>query len=272
MRSHWIGAGLGALLPLLALATIVDRWETRPAAAENGAARGRQAVLVELFTSEGCSSCPPADTALLTLASEQPVPGAEVIALEEHVDYWNRLGWTDPFSSRALSLRQDEYGDAFGAGRVYTPQMIVDGRTEFVGSDLARAREAVAQATKGPKVPIRISGTPGALSDLLTVRIQSGPYDGDAGAPELWVAITEDGLATDVLGGENGGRKLRHGAVVRSLQKVGIRDARLAADARVRIGEAWVREQLRIVAFVQDRTSHRVLGAGATPLHALLGS
>ena len=273
MRSHRIGAGLGALLPLLVLATIVDRWETRPAADENGAARGRQAVLVELFTSEGCSSCPPADTALLALASEQPVPGAEVIALEEHVDYWNRLGWTDPFSSRALSLRQDEYGDAFGVGRVYTPQMIVDGRTEFVGSDLARAREAVARATKGPKVPIRISGTPGALSgDLLTVRIESGPYDGDAGAPELWVAITEDGLATDVLGGENGGRKLRHGAVVRSLQRVGIRDTSFAADARVRIGEVWVREQLRIVAFVQDRTSHRVLGAGATPLHALLGS
>jgi hypothetical protein len=179
MRSHRIGAGLGALLPLLALATIVDRWETRPAAAENGAARGRQAVLVELFTSEGCSSCPPADTALLTLASEQPVPGAEVIALEEHVDYWNRLGWTDPFSSRALSLRQDEYGDAFGAGRVYTPQMIVDGRTEFVGSDLARAREAVAQGTRGPKVRVRISGTPGALSgDLLTVRIESGAVRG----------------------------------------------------------------------------------------------
>ena len=275
MRSHWIGAGFGALLCLLALTTIVDRRETRAAAPENGAAPLRRpvAVLVELFTSEGCSSCPPADTALLTLASEQPVPGAEVIALEEHVDYWNRLGWTDPFSSRALSLRQDEYGDAFGAGRSYTPQMIVDGRTEFVGSDLSRAREAVAQATRGPKVAVTISGTPGALSgDFLTVRIESGPYDGDAGAPELWVAITEDGLATDVLRGENGGRKLRHGAVVRSLQRVGIPDASFVAEARVRIGEAWVREQIRIVAFVQDRTSHRVLGAGATPLHTLLGS
>jgi hypothetical protein len=273
MRSHRIGAGFGVLLCLL-LATIVDRREARAAPAENGTARQRPvAVLVELFTSEGCSSCPPADTALLTLASEQPVPGAEVIALEEHVDYWNRLGWTDPFSSRALSLRQDEYGGAFGGGRVYTPQMIVDGHTEFVGSDLARAREAVAQATRGLKVAVRISGTPGALSgDLFTVRIESGPYDGDAGAPELWVAITEDGLATDVLAGENGGRKLRHAAVVRSLQKVGIQGPSFAADARVRIDKAWVREQIRIVAFVQDGTSHRVLGAGATPLRTLLKS
>jgi hypothetical protein len=273
MRVQLIGAGsaaLSALFCVCALGTLADQHSPAAAAANKGTElrSGSVPVLVELFTSEGCSSCPPADAALLSLASEQEFLGAEVIALEEHVDYWNRLGWTDPFSSRAFSLRQDEYEEAFG--RIYTPHMIVDGRTAFVGSDLSRARNAVAQAARSRKASVRITGTPDKLSgDVLTIRIESAPFDGDASTPELWVGITEDGLSTDVRGGENGGRKLRHGAVVRALERIGRFDPGSAADAQFRIGPDWVRERLRVVAFVQERASHRILGATVAPFSAL---
>ena len=275
MRLSMIGGGSAALSALFCVCTLVTLADQHPPAApaaDKGVERrgGSVPVLVELFTSEGCSSCPPADAALLRLASERIVPGAEVIALEEHVDYWNRLGWTDPFSSRAFSLRQDEYGESFGARQIYTPQMIVDGRTEFVGSDLTRAEGAVAEAARSRKAPVRITGVPRALSDdVLTVRIESGPLTADAGTPELWVAITEDGLTTDVQAGENGGRKLRHGAVVRALQKIGRLDPSSAAEAHVRVGKDWMRERLRVVAFVQERASHRILGATVERLSAL---
>src|SRR5262249_54065523 len=103
-------------------------------------AAARKAVVVELFTSEGCSSCPPADAFLARLENEQPVENAEILALEEHVDYWNSQGWVDPFSSVAMTERQRGYAFALGTGSAYTPQMIVDGHEQFVGS---REREAL---------------------------------------------------------------------------------------------------------------------------------
>src|ERR1700758_1874902 len=100
-------------------------------------------VIVELFTSEGCSSCPPADQLLKKLSEEQPIHGAQVVALEEHVDYWNHLGWRDPFSDVEFSRRQEQYSGVFRNDGVYTPQMIVDGQVEFTGSREGRAREAI---------------------------------------------------------------------------------------------------------------------------------
>src|SRR5580704_18805706 len=106
-------------------------------------------VIVELFTTEGCSSCSAADRLLSRLEQTQPVPGAQVIAIEEHVDYWNQLGWNDPFSSAQYRARQNDYAVAFHASNIYTPQMIVSGQTEFVGSDMNRAYHEIGAAAQG---------------------------------------------------------------------------------------------------------------------------
>src|SRR3984893_15090212 len=113
--------------------------------------------IVQLFTSEGCSDCPPADTLLEKLIATQPVAGAEIIGLGQHVDYWDRLGWKDRFSSAALTNRQQVYQTRFGTESIYTPQMVVDGRAEFVGSDAAAARRAIERSLSTKHGAVRIT-------------------------------------------------------------------------------------------------------------------
>ncbi|HKX31176.1 MAG TPA: DUF1223 domain-containing protein, partial [Blastocatellia bacterium] len=110
----------------------------------------RSPVIVELFTSEGCSSCPPADEVLSRLEQAQPVAGAEIIALGEHVDYWNYIGWADPFSSPTFSQRQNDYTDVFGGTGAFTPQMVIDGQAELIGSKKDLALEAISRAARRP--------------------------------------------------------------------------------------------------------------------------
>jgi hypothetical protein len=208
-------------------------------------------VLVELFTSEGCSSCPPADRLLARLAAEQPVPGALVVALSLHVDYWNRLGWADPFSSAAFTQRQGTYAQRFsGAGRVYTPQMVVDGRTEFVGSDDGAARRAIEAAAKEPRTFVRASSA-GAGSLRVTVA-------GAAPGADVLLVVVEDGLSSDVTRGENAGKKLPHAAVARMLAAVGQVDTRGRFDAEVPVPAGSGAR--RVFAFAQERGAGHVLG------------
>jgi hypothetical protein len=160
---------------------------------------------VELFTSEGCSSCPPADGVL-----EQLDPRA--VVLSEHVDYWNQLGWKDPFSSRAFTTRQEAYAARFHTDGPYTPQMVVDGTAEFNGSDGARALHEIAAAAQRPKAVVRIA----LAANGLQVQVADAPH-----SAAVMLAIADNSAASQVAAGENSGRQLHHVAIVRSLRKLG---------------------------------------------------
>jgi hypothetical protein len=233
-------------------------------------------VVVELFTSEGCSSCPPADALLQQLEQASPVPGAALIVLSEHVDYWNYIGWADPFSAPAYSARQQSYAQAFerrrGRGAVYTPQMIVDGQFEFVGNQSQQARAAIAQALALPKAHITI--TPVKSLEPTAMKFQLRITDLPPLAPleqtEVLLAITESNLTSSVMRGENSGRKLRHTAVTRSLrvltQFAGTQKS-IETDAIVNLANDWQRSNLRLIALVQERNQRRILGAASLKLN-----
>lgn len=223
------------------------------------------AVLVELFTSEGCSSCPPADALLIELERMQPVRGAQIIVLSEHVDYWNELGWPDPFSSPAFTRRQNEYAEAFRRDGIYTPQMVVDGTAEFVGSDRARAQREIARLAQSAKAGIEIGASLlSPTSARIRIALGALPSGTKLGDAELFLAITERNLSSRVGRGENTGRTIPHTGVVRLLQSLGA--AAPAAEKDVVLPAAWQRANLAVVAFVQDRRTRRILGAAIAPL------
>ena len=224
-------------------------------------------VVVELFTSEGCSSCPPADQLLKRLARDQGVPGTEVIALGMHVTYWDRLGWKDPFSLSLATRRQQAYGRVFGEDRVYTPQAVIDGQEELVGSDEPGVRRAIARAAKRPHTRIQLEPTytPQGVSAKISI---PGVPPGVTEPLDLLFFVTEGGLRSEIKRGENGGRTLHHDAVVRGMTHVGT----LGPDAKfpfVAIASSTVSEEhLRpthpwlVVAILQGRKTHRIWASG----------
>ena len=231
-------------------------------------------VLVELFTSEGCSSCPPADILLALLERLQPVPNAQIITLSEHVDYWNYLGWKDPYSSAQFSNRQGEYSRALRQATVLTPQMVVDGREVFVGSDGPRARQAVARAAEAPKANIRITrpredaGSPDNTVPL-TITVEGLP-DTTHGRVEVMLAVREHNLQNSVRRGENAGKELKHQSVVRHLSRVGTVHPRKEQDTSIEVSveldPEWNRNHLQAVVFLQERKTRRVVGAAVEDL------
>ncbi|ALW85184.1 hypothetical protein AUC43_08810 [Hymenobacter sedentarius] len=245
-------------LPLLGAMAVLAL--AQPAVNPGGPA-ARVPVVVELFTSEGCSSCPAADAALRQLETAQSVPGVEVIALGEHVDYWNRLGWKDGFSSAAFTARQRQYAAGFGSG-AYTPQAVVNGRYEFVGSHAAELAQTVAKAATAPRATVALT-TAGS-----TARVHVASVPAGTAAAEVLLVVTESGLASQVGGGENSGRLLRHAPVVRQLISLGKMGSAgtFTGTTELKLNAGWKRPNLRAVALVQETASHRIVGAATAAL------
>jgi hypothetical protein len=227
----------------------------------------RTPVLVELFTSEGCSTCPPADTLLSKLESLQPIAGADIIGLEEHVDYWNHDGWVDSYSSPDWTLRQQEYVAHFKGKSPFTPQMIVDGQAQFVGTNAGDAQSAIQEAAHHPKAQISITPEAATKTDATRIEVRVGKLAATATQEpaDVWVAVTESNLQTAVKAGENAGKDLQHAAVVRSLHKLGAVQAKnsspFVVTQQIKFKFNWKKENLRVVVFVQERKSLRILGA-----------
>jgi len=225
-------------------------------------AQSRAPVVVELFTSEGCSSCPPADSLLMRLS--RAMPDVEVIPLSEHVDYWNQLGWKDPFSSQLFSARQQDYGRIFRLDSVYTPQMVVNGEAQLLGSDRARAEQEIRKAALAPHASVELTKLSDEMVRLKIDNIPQGTRNAD-----MFVAITDTFIETDVRDGENAGRHLQHTGVVRSLVSVAHVDAKktsaYTADAKINLNPQWRSPNIKLVLFVQDRATRKIIGA--TSLH-----
>jgi hypothetical protein len=176
-------------------------------------------VLVELFTSEGCSSCPPADKLLAALQKQQPVANAHIIVLEEHVDYWDRQGWRDRFSSSLFTERQNLYAPRLKFDDPYTPQMVVDGSAQFLGSDPSKAIASITHAAQAPKINLTLA-QPIVDGKHITGSV-SAASGSDLPRGDLYAVLVDPTASTEVKSGENGGRHLDHVSVVRSFQHVG---------------------------------------------------
>jgi hypothetical protein len=219
-------------------------------------------VVVELFTSQGCSSCPPADK-LLAEVSSDPKYAGRVIGLSFHVDYWNRIGWEDPFSSPAWTERQHAYARVLSLGNVYTPQAVVNGEHQFVGSDAGELKRAIASAA-APLAEVKLS----AVRDGARVRVSVNAElvkAVDAAEYFVYVALAEREITTKVLRGENSGRTLVNDHVVRRLEKpirmLGKRGSAAEGSVTFDLDPSWKSDKLEVVAFVQDQMSMKIVGA-----------
>lgn len=252
----FFAALLGALTAFISPSSIAGN------AVENEKGHEYKSVLVELFTSEGCSSCPPADEVLKRLQREQPVPNVHIITLSEGVTYWDYLGWKDPLASETYTRRQSGYASALHRPNLYTPQMVVDGKTEFVGSNFEQAKNAIRAAATADKAKLQATAKwqVGKINVSAELHSRDGkPVEGYS----LFAAVVEDNVVTSVARGENSGRRLAHHSVARELVKLGQSSSGASGLKLARQIEAkseWSKQNLRIVLFAQDDISKSILG------------
>ncbi len=215
-------------------------------------------VLVELFTSEGCSDCPPADNLLARLDAEQPIVGAHVIALSEHVTYWNHDGWHDPFSLLQMDERQAHYAEQFRLDSSYTPQAVIDGAEQVVGNDTKHMVQAVVDEARLPSQTLAI--TQAALDKgSVHFTVQAPGSEGK----RLYAAMAQDVSRSEVTRGENAGRTLHHVAVVREMKefKADFGDGRALSLSAGNLDHHPGAGAMRLVVFLEDPRSGRVVGA-----------
>jgi hypothetical protein len=251
----------GIFLSLLPITTVVNaQTDTK-----TDATASKTPVLVELFTAEGCSSCPPADTLLAKLQQLQPVHGAEIIILGEHVDYWDKDGWTDRFSSHDYTDRQTVYATRLHVtSGIYTPQMVVDGTDQFLGSDPNHALKSISTAAQTPKVALTLTAlTVNGRKVSGSVSAPAFPFKGD-----LYAVLVDPTDSTDVKRGENGGKHLDHAGVVRTMQRIGsLKD--LASGPRafsLNAPSDATPSSMRLVVFAQRSDEGPVVAAVSTPI------
>jgi hypothetical protein len=247
--------GLYGMRPVVVFGLLASTFGSSSRAQNADATRFHSPVLLELFTSEGCSSCPPADKLLEKLDRTQPLAGAQIIVLSEHVDYWNSLGWTDPFSSSLFSQRQMEYVNKLGLSGAYTPQLVIDGFKDAVGSDESAVLAAILQAEMQTKVPVDLKVQRSGTDLSVDIKITAGGR-----GTNVYVALADDHAQSQVTRGENSHRTLQHVAVVKTLQLAGCTNDTGAFDKDLNLqlkdssSGTW-----RLVVFLQNAASN-ILG------------
>lgn len=220
----------------------------------------QQPVVVELFTSEGCSSCPPADAMLTTLSHKRDTGVATLILLEEHVEYWNDGGWTDRFSGPTYTQRQYDYTRELHLATPYTPQIVIDGHLQASGNNPRAVEQMILEAAKTPK-PAAVS-----LRLVSPEKLQVTVDDAAGSKLQVVLAVTEDDLTTNVHGGENGGRTLKHSAVVRELRPLGTTSSgKFDKTVNLPAKSEWKKQSLRAIVLVQNPNSGLILGAASIP-------
>jgi hypothetical protein len=242
---YWLAA-----TAFLMVGVAVAMGAPRPAAA------ARTPVLLELFTSEGCSSCPPADKLLDELDRTEPFPKAEVIVLSEHVDYWDQLGWKDHYSSAIFSTRQRQYAAQFAEQDVYTPELVVDGTWAAVGSDLGQIRRAVDKASMRPKLPIRLEASRNGNSGALRIDISSA-----AATPpgDVYIVLAKNHVTSYVEHGENAHQTLSHTAVAYRIIKLGEVRSGDRFEKQLAIDLPAAQGQTRVIAYLQESATGRIV-------------
>jgi hypothetical protein len=221
-------------------------------------------VLVELFTAEGCSSCPPADEWLLQMDKAQPLAGAQVIVLSEHVDYWNHDGWVDPYSSSQATERQTDYAHAFRINSPYTPQVVVNGTVNLKLNESQNVRKTFEQAAKATTLPVTITSVAldPANPAILHAHVEVDGSSAERNA-DIYAAVALDHAESQVLRGENGGKHLNHVAVVQQLSKIGKMEKgktfSRVIDLKLKPGTDP--KNTRLTIFVQESGPGKVLGA-----------
>jgi hypothetical protein len=220
-----------------------------------------QPVLVELFTSEGCSSCPPADAFLIALDRMQVIPGARVIVLSEHVDYWDHEGWRDPWSSEEMTARQTAYASQFRQDSNYTPEAVIDGAQGITANNRPAVVAAIEEAAKHPGIAITIADLNWSDGKARATITANGTAKAD-----LYATLADDHDQSNVLRGENSGHQLEHVAVVRVMKKVGSIDHPFSRPIEISFSGNKQPKPMRLVVFAEDRRDGKILGVAETNL------